>query len=64
VADRPAVSWTVAAGVGTFGLLHFGYHALHAGGMGTADRVLSLASLVGGALGPPALAATHHLRRG
>jgi hypothetical protein len=31
--------------------------------MGTTDRVLSLVSLVGGALAPPALAATHRLDR-
>ena len=57
------MSWVVAVGVGTFGTLHFGYHALHAGTTSGADRGLSLLSLVGGAVLPPALAATHHLRR-
>jgi hypothetical protein len=61
LADRPAVSWLAGTAAAVFGTLHFGYHALHAGHMGTADRVLSLLSLVGGALVPPALAATHHL---
>jgi hypothetical protein len=61
IADRPAVSWVVGLATAVFGTLHFGYHALHAGHMGTTDRVLSLLSLVGGALVPPALAATHHL---
>jgi hypothetical protein len=61
--DRPAVSWTVALGTGGFGTLHFGYHAEHAGMMHSADRSLSILSLIGGALLPPALAATHHLRR-
>ena len=63
VLDRPAVSWVVAVGTGTFGLLHFGYHALHAGTMGGTDRALSILSLIGGAVLPLALAATHHLRR-
>ena len=45
------------------GTLHFGYHALHAGTMGGADRALNLISLIGGALLPPALAATHRVRR-
>jgi hypothetical protein len=63
IVDTRAVSWVVAVGVGTFGTLHFGYHALHAGTMGGADRGLSLLSLIGGAFLPPALAATHHLRR-
>jgi hypothetical protein len=62
VVDTRAVSWLAALGAGTFGALHFGYHALHAGPMGGTDRVLSLLSLVGGAVLPPALAATHHLR--
>ncbi|GAA2330954.1 hypothetical protein [Dactylosporangium salmoneum] len=61
VADRPAVSWLTGLATAVFGTLHFGFHALHGGQMGTADRVLSLLSLVGGALLPPALAATHHL---
>jgi hypothetical protein len=61
IADRSAVSWTVGAATAVFGTLHFGYHAVHAGHMGAADRVLSLLSLVGGALAPPALAATHLL---
>jgi hypothetical protein len=60
--DRPVVSWVVAAGVGTFDLVHFGYHALHAGQMSEADRVLSQLSLVASVLLPPALAATHHRR--
>ncbi|GAA2587006.1 hypothetical protein GCM10010399_16220 [Dactylosporangium fulvum] len=62
--DRPPVSWLAGIATAVFGTLHFGYHALHAGHMGTSDRVLSLLSLVGGALLPPALAATHHLRTG
>ncbi|MFG2038689.1 hypothetical protein [Dactylosporangium sp. NPDC048998] len=61
IVDRPAVSWLAGLATAVFGTLHFGYHALHAGHMGTTDRVLSLLSLVGGALAPPALAATHHL---
>ncbi len=64
VFDRPAVSWVVAVGAGTFGTLHFGYHVVHAGTMGSTDRALSILSLIGGALLPPALAATHHLRLG
>jgi hypothetical protein len=63
VLDRPAVSWVVAVGAGTFGTLHLGYHALHAGTMAGADRGLSILSLIGGALLPLALAATHHVRR-
>ena len=63
IVDNRAVSWVVAVGAGTFGTLHFGYHALHAGTMGGADRALSLISLIGGALLPPALAATHRVRR-
>ncbi|GGM10375.1 hypothetical protein ACFFX1_25085 [Dactylosporangium sucinum] len=62
ILDRPAVSWLAGIATAVFGTLHFGYHALHAGHMGTSDRVLSLLSLVGGALVPPLLAATHHLR--
>lgn len=61
IADRPAVSWLTGVATAVFGTLHFGYHALHAGHMGTADRVLSLLSLIGGAVLPPALAASHHL---
>jgi hypothetical protein len=61
--DNRTVSWVVALAAGTFGALHVGYHALHAGTMGGADRALSILSLLGGALLPPALAATHHLRR-
>jgi len=63
IVDNRAVSWVVAVGAGTFGTLHFGYHALHAGTMGGADRALNLISLIGGALLPPALAATHRVRR-
>jgi len=63
VLDRPVVSWVVAVGTGTFGLLHFGYHSLHAGTMGGTDRALSILSLIGGAVVPLALAATHQLRR-
>lgn len=63
VLDRPAVSWVVAVGTGTFGTLHFGYHVAHAGMMSGADRGLSVLSLIGGAVLPPALAATHHVRR-
>ena len=61
--DDRTVSWVVAVGTRTFGTLHFGYHALHPGPMGGADRALSILSLIGGALLPSALAATHHLRR-
>ena len=61
IADRPAVSWLTGIATALFGTLHFGYHALHAGHMGTADRVMSLVSLIGGAVVPPALAATHRL---
>ena len=61
--DSRPVSWVAALGAATFGTLHFGYHALHAGTMGAADRGLSILSLVGGALLPPALAATHHVGR-
>nr|BFE64374.1 hypothetical protein GCM10020063_089000 [Dactylosporangium thailandense] len=61
IADQPAVSWLAGIATAVFGILHFGYHALHAGHMGTADRVLSLLSLIGGAVVPPALAATHRL---
>jgi hypothetical protein len=61
VVDRPAVSWLAGIATAVFGTLHFGYHALHAGHMGASDWMLSLLSLVGGALVPPALAATHHL---
>ncbi|MFF5231130.1 hypothetical protein [Dactylosporangium sp. NPDC000521] len=57
--DRPATSWLAGVATAVFGTLHFGYHALHAGHMGATDRVLSLLSLVAGALVPPALAATH-----
>jgi hypothetical protein len=63
VLDRPPVSWVVAVAAGTFGTLHFGYHAVHAGTMAGADRGLSIMSLIGGAVLPLALAATHHLRR-
>ncbi|WP_433611903.1 hypothetical protein ACQP2P_45660 [Dactylosporangium sp. CA-139114] len=63
IADQPAVSWIAGIATAVFGTLHFGYHALHAGHMGTADRVLSLLSLIGGAVVPPALAATHRLER-
>jgi hypothetical protein len=63
VLDRPVVSWVVAAGVGTFDLVHFGYHALHPGSMSATDRTLGLLSLAGSVLLPPALAATHHWRR-
>ena len=63
IVDKRAVSWVVAVGVGTFGTLHFGYHVAHAGTMSGADRGLSILSLIGGAVVPPALAATHHLRR-
>jgi hypothetical protein len=62
IVDTRPVSWLAALGAGLFGGLHFGYHALHAGMMGGADRVLSILSLIGGALLPPALAATHHLK--
>jgi hypothetical protein len=61
IIDRPVVSWVAGLATAVFGTLHFGYHALHGGEMGVTDRVLSLLSLVGGALVPPALAATHHL---
>ncbi|MFB9450923.1 hypothetical protein Dvina_53555 [Dactylosporangium vinaceum] len=61
IVDKPAVSGLVGAATAVFGTLHFGYHALHAGQMGTADRVMSLVTLIGGALLPPALAATHRL---
>ncbi|MFI5913846.1 hypothetical protein [Dactylosporangium sp. NPDC051541] len=61
IVDKPAVSWLTGIGTAVFGTLHFGYHALHAGHMGTSDRVLSLLSLIGGALLPPLLAATHRL---
>lgn len=61
VLDRPATSWLTGAATAVFGTLHFGFHALHAGHMGTTDRVLSLLSLLAGAVVPPALAATHHL---
>jgi hypothetical protein len=61
VVDRPAVSWLAGIATAVFGTLHFGFHALHGGDMGATDRVLSLLSLVGGALVPPALAATHYL---
>jgi hypothetical protein len=60
VLDRPVVSWVVAAGVGTFDLVHFGYHALHAGRMTGVDRTFGLLSLAVSVLLPPALAATHH----
>lgn len=60
-ADRAAVSWVAGLSTAVFGTLHFGYHALHGGQMGTADRLMSLLSLVAGALLPPALAATHRL---
>lgn len=63
VLDRPVVSWVVAVGAGMFSTLHFGYHVTHAGMMGGTDRALSILSLIGGALLPPALAATHHVRR-
>jgi hypothetical protein len=63
IADRPAVSWLAALATAVFGTLHFGYHAVHAGHMGAADRMLSLLSLFGGALAPPLLAATHRLER-
>ncbi|MET7418049.1 hypothetical protein [Dactylosporangium sp. NPDC005555] len=59
VLDRPATSWMAGAATAVFGTLHFGYHALHAGHMGATDRVLSLLSLVAGAVVPPVLAATH-----
>jgi hypothetical protein len=59
--DRPAVSWLAGTAAAVFGTLHFGFHALHGGQLDATDRVLSLLSLVGGALAPPALAATHHL---
>jgi hypothetical protein len=64
VLDRPAVSWVVAVGAGTFGTLHFGYHALHPGMMTGAGRGLSILSLIGGAVVPPVLASTHHRRHG
>jgi hypothetical protein len=62
VLDTRQVSWLAALGAGLFGGLHFGYHALHAGMMGGTDRLLGLLSLAAGAILPPALAATHHLR--
>jgi hypothetical protein len=61
VLDRPATSWLAGGATAVFGTLHVGFHALHAGHMGATDRVLSLLSLVAGAVVPPALAATHFL---
>ena len=63
IVDSPAVSVVAGLATGVFGTLHFGYHALHAGHMGASDRVLSLLSLIGGAVVPPLLAATHRLER-
>ncbi|WP_432833412.1 hypothetical protein [Dactylosporangium sp. CA-092794] len=63
IVDRPAVSWLAGIATSVFGTLHFGYHFLHGGQMGTADRAMSLLSLVAGALAPPLLAATHHLEK-
>jgi hypothetical protein len=63
IVDSPAVSTVAGLATAVFGTLHFGYHALHGGAMGATDRLLSLLSLVGGALVPPLLAATHRLEK-
>jgi hypothetical protein len=60
--DDRRISAVVVAGVTVFAVLHLGFHAVHRGGLGTADYLASLAALAAGAVVPAALLSTYRWR--